>query len=692
MVVALDIETYDPELKVFGPGGVRENGFVIGVAICDPSKNFLTHEKPALWNRNTWWTAERIDLLSALDVDVVGANILYDLEWIYCKYGFKPTKKIIDIQLAERILDPNADKVRLEVLAQKYLGETKGFDEIEEWWSLNKPKELKKNKKAIENLHRVPEHLVAKYAMKDAELAYRIWHKQEELLKKDKDLLEAFDRESQVLKILFEIRLAGVPFSTTKAKEIQETLAVDIARVAADIEAVLKTGGDFNKRSKVNKELLATYCESLGIKIQRTKTKLPKLTKAWLAKQDGQVFKDIVRKETMEKLRNDFVVKLQKFVTDGKIHCLYHPFKTDENGTGTGRLAATKPNLQQIPIRDKVYGKMIRSQFIAPEGYVWVKADFSQQEPRCFIHYACEFEFEAAEKIRDMYINNPDTDFYKVIVELCHGEGYTFITRDDAKMLMLATMYGMGAGKLAGFLVIPPEKLVVTEEVIDNIMREWEELRKKGTREDAERIAPEWLKLQAAKKLLHAFKNTFPFIPEMSNLLAAQARENYHIVTIGKRKIIFDRYELRMSWERRAWLRDNAPNHPDLETFKYPELLAKFENDRAYIDKNYTIAFTYKALNAEIQGSCADITKQAMINVYAKGFLPIMQVHDELSFLLKNDGFIHTNVAIIKHEMENTFKMYVPMKVDIEMGPSWGEVVDYEIREEVLGTVKEKVR
>jgi DNA polymerase I-like protein with 3'-5' exonuclease and polymerase domains len=43
-------------------------------------------------------------------------------------------------------------------------------------------------------------------------------------------------------------------------------------------------------------------------------------------------------------------------------------------------------------------------------------------------------------------------------------------------------------------------------------------------------------------------------------------------------------------------------------------------------------AFTYKALNKLIQGSAADMTKKAMVDLYKEGLLAHIQIHDELDF------------------------------------------------------------
>ena len=81
-------------------------------------------------------------------------------------------------------------------------------------------------------------------------------------------------------------------------------------------------------------------------------------------------------------------------------------------------------------------------------------------------------------------------------------------------------------------------------------------------------------------------------------------------------------------------------------------------------------AGTYKALNRLIQGSAADQTKQAMVELYKENLIPLIQIHDELT--LSFDGSNETKNKIIGI-MENAIKLSVPNKVDCDMGKSWGD-------------------
>ena len=80
-------------------------------------------------------------------------------------------------------------------------------------------------------------------------------------------------------------------------------------------------------------------------------------------------------------------------------------------------------------------------------------------------------------------------------------------------------------------------------------------------------------------------------------------------------------------------------------------------------------AFTYKALNKIIQGSAADMTKRAMVDLHAEGITPHIQVHDELDCSFDSD----TQKNKILDIMKNAVELQVPVKLDAEVGPSWGE-------------------
>ena len=99
------------------------------------------------------------------------------------------------------------------------------------------------------------------------------------------------------------------------------------------------------------------------------------------------------------------------------------------------------------------------------------------------------------------------------------------------------------------------------------------------------------------------------------------------------------------------------------EAFK-AEMLEKFKENKIdanymdYFERYYTPAFTYKALNRLIQGSAADMTKKAMVDLYEKGIIPHIQIHDELCISIKDHG-----PEVIIDTMEQTIPLEVKNKV-----------------------------
>ena len=184
------------------------------------------------------------------------------------------------------------------------------------------------------------------------------------------------------------------------------------------------------------------------------------------------------------------------------------------------------------------------------------------------------------------------------------------ISRTQAKTINLGLFYGMGKNKLSKELGISKDK---------------------------------------AEVLLNQYNSRVPFVKKLAEAVTQSASKFGFIRTIKGRKCRFDK------WEPMTFGMNQAMN--------YNEAKANYGN-------NIRRAFTYKALNRLIQGSAADQAKQAMIDCYNAGFLPMLQIHDELCFSIYGDD----DIIKIKKEMENSIEdLRVPFKVDVAKGLSWGE-------------------
>jgi DNA polymerase-1 len=105
---------------------------------------------------------------------------------------------------------------------------------------------------------------------------------------------------------------------------------------------------------------------------------------------------------------------------------------------------------------------------------------------------------------------------------------------------------------------------------------------------------------------------------------------------------------------------------------------------RRYFNLDRSRQLKRAAINTPIQGTAADLMKKAMINIDKKINLAnnlkekdkprmLLQVHDELIFEIKNNQTAEFS-AKVKKIMEEVVRLKVPLKVDLKIGPSWGEL------------------
>ena len=182
------------------------------------------------------------------------------------------------------------------------------------------------------------------------------------------------------------------------------------------------------------------------------------------------------------------------------------------------------------------------------------------------------------------------------------------IPRDQAKTINLGLFYGMGKNKLQAELGVSKEN---------------------------------------AEDLFRTYHDKVPFVKMLMESVMRRAQDKGRVRTLLGRRCRFNLWEPNQFGIHRA--------------LPHEEALAEH-------GPGIKRAFTYKALNKLIQGSAADMTKKAMVDLYKEGIIPHIQVHDELDISV--DG----NADKIKNIMESAVELEVPNKVDYESGPNWGTI------------------
>jgi DNA polymerase I-like protein with 3'-5' exonuclease and polymerase domains len=244
----------------------------------------------------------------------------------------------------------------------------------------------------------------------------------------------------------------------------------------------------------------------------------------------------------------------------------------------------------------------------------------SQQEYRLIVHYAALRGMPKADEALRRYQEDPDTDFHQMVADM------TGLDRKPAKDCNFAKAYGAGVRKFA---------LMTNKSKAE------------------------------AEKIMRQYDAEMPFVKMLYDECVEVARKRGYIVLLDGARVRFDLWfagwrtnDFSQTWSgataacggEEAARRCADPEHP-------------WYGKQSQLRR----AGDHKALNSLIQGGAARQTKIAMRDCWRAGFLPLLQIHDELCFSLasREDG------AKIADIMREAVPLAVPMKVDVDIGSSW---------------------
>lgn len=350
--------------------------------------------------------------------------------------------------------------------------------------------------------------------------------------------------------------------------------------------------------------------DKLGLEYNRTAKGQPSFTKDFLKNHEHPFAQSVVKARELNKAHSTFIETILRHQHNGRLHPEMHQLRSDDGGTVTGRFSYSNPNLQQIPSRDQNISSLIRSLFLPEEGQTWGSFDYASQEPRLVVHYAKALDLGGSDEFVNAFLDDPRTDFHQLAASLMG------VSRKEAKTIGLGLIYGMGVNKLSQQLGVD---------------------------------------LDDAKMLSRKYHQNIPFLKELADTCSGRAsRPPYLIRTLLHRRCRFP------MWEPVSVSRDEPVRTP----------YTREKAEQTYGPNNIKVAFAYKALNRLIQGSAADQTKMAMVELHKEGLLPLVQIHDELAMSVPDRDTAHR----IREVMETCVKLHVPSVVDMECGPNWGSL------------------
>lgn len=273
---------------------------------------------------------------------------------------------------------------------------------------------------------------MAQYCLKDVELTWGLFNCFEPVVK-DTATIQRF---SNVIKACLEMRTRGVRIDLNRAREVKEQMVPLIIQAFQKVYDM--AGEEFNLFSCKD---VPRILDKLEIEYPRNKRCNPTITSDWLEELEHPIGAAIAEAKKLKKLSKDFVQKIitaQEYtlgVSLGEVDLLpfgrIYPTLTILGATATGRFSSSGPNIQQIPKRDKEYGKLIRSMFIPEEGQQWAKLDYSDQEGRLRLHFAKLLNCKGWEVLVNAYKESPSLNMHRKVASLIHNIPMEAVTEEQ---------------------------------------------------------------------------------------------------------------------------------------------------------------------------------------------------------------------------------------------------------------------
>ena len=607
-----------------------------------------------------------IDMFNAkFDIRFLRANGLSD---IYCTWdGF----------LASMILNENEPTHGLKPLHQKYVlngqGDAWGFGSLFNGIPFTM----------------VPYNVGYLYAARDPEITSELCDYQRRYLRADssrkdmQDMYWVFKKiEMPCIDVLADMEDTGIAFDTEYADTLSqkytellkektdefyaicEEFKKDLDKYRNKMGAACKLDNPINISSPTQIAIL--LYDVLNLK-SPDKSKPRGTGEEILSKLNHPVVKAILDYRNINKLLTTYIDKLPGCINekDGRIHCSFKQY-----GAKTGRMASENPNLQNIPS----HNKDIRKMFTASPGYVLMSSDYSQQEPKCL---AALCKQQGDSQMYDTFIQGKD--LYSEIASKAFNKPYEQCRefnsdgttnkegkerRTQAKSILLGVLYGRGTNSIAEQLKCSKEK---------------------------------------AQKIKNSVFRGFPAIKEFEENSLIMGEDFGYVTTVCGRKrrlpyLQLDEFEF--SWKNGAPTDDLIDFDSDDTEAEVPESTQRkyikqlqnawgsekqavirqaAEESIKIVDNGGKIAdATRQCVNARIQGSAADLTKLAMIELNNNkklkelGFRLLVPVHDEVICECPEENVKECAKLLaetMSHAAEEILKM--PIKCDVECSYEW---------------------
>jgi DNA polymerase I-like protein with 3'-5' exonuclease and polymerase domains len=622
-VIALDRECRDEGLAGGrGPGWAFGAGRVIGVSVAwEEGHEIRSTYAPIAHPDSECFDADAVRRWETdhqkAGVRFVMMNAPYDVGW-GAHMGVPVPEKIDDVGAMAYLVDETLLEINLDALCR--------------WRGLPGKNETLLREAAAayhvdpkKEMWKLPARYVGPYAEDDAVCTLRLLRSLEPEIRAQ-ELEAAYRLEMDLVPMVHEMRRRGVRVDL----EAAERARLECLRISEEAFRDLsdKMGQTVGVDEARRNEWLMRAFDAHHLRYPKDNDGRGSFEKKWMEREEHWLPKLLVRGKAYREAADKF---LQKYIMDfahlGRLHASINQFRSEEGGTRTSRFSYADPPLQQMPHRNEELARMIRGAFLPEEDEWWFSADYSQQEYRLIVHYAFKSDLEKADVAARKYREDPATDFHQMVSDM------TGLARKPAKDTNFAKSYGAGVKKFASMI----------------------------NRSENE-----------ARMIMEQYDREMPFVAKLNEMCQKKAEKSGYVKLLDGARVHFETWEpawLSKEERARGWSSGGAIKMGDCRLEEAQSRAA--DKTHPWYGKKLRRAHCRKAMNSLIQGGAARQTKMAMRECWRAGFVPLLQMHDELafSFSKKSDGDRAAEI------MRDVVRLLVPMKVDGEWGPNWGDAV-----------------
>ena len=403
-----------------------------------------------------------------------------------------------------------------------------------------------------------------------------------------------------------------------------------------------------------------------------------------LEKIDHPLCKAIIQQRKLEKLMSTYIDKMPAISNpnDGRVHCKFNQY-----GANTGRTSSDSPNLQNIPSRPwklldgtKIdAGHDVRQMFCASPGNILISCDYSAQEPRLTAHMSRDEKMVQAYKDgKDVYSEIAAIAFNKTYEEclefvLDENGNKTDVTnvegkgrRTSAKSIVLGINYGRSIPSIAEQLHCETEK---AQQIYDDVLDKFSGLKnfKHNSEEHARKygyVSTNWgrkRRLPDMQLPFYEFSYKEGQVPMDFDPLADNTEDYNTEVPESLCKEYTNKLLNAKYWKDKQKIKD-----------KLAEMGIEVKDNNKKIGDA-----TRQVVNSIIQGSAADLTKLAMIELYNNqelrdlGFKMLIPIHDEILAECPKENARRCGELMEKMMIDAARDLIVPISCDAEYTDHW---------------------